>query len=152
MLESNEKYVTKYNYLEEKFAIAYKWLKETDISAIPVSVIPLTEDPKEVYAQVQEYTTAPWEEIKFEAHDRYFDIHYMVRGDEVIGVCDRDGLVQTESIPDNDMLYFREPEHASSIYLKEGDMLVVAPEDAHKPRCCVSAPLDVKKVVVKVRV
>ena len=34
----------------------------------------------------------------------------------------------------------------------EGDLIVVAPEDAHKPRCVAGAPCQVKKVVVKVAV
>ena len=33
-----------------------------------------------------------------------------------------------------------------------GDLIVVAPEDAHKPRCVAGAPCQVKKVVVKVAV
>ena len=36
--------------------------------------------------------------------------------------------------------------------LPEGDMIVVAPEDAHKPRCAAGHPMAVKKVVVKVAV
>ena len=39
-----------------------------------------------------------------------------------------------------------------TVLLQEGDLIVVAPEDAHKPRCQADGPEAVKKVVVKVAV
>lgn len=50
------------------------------------------------------------------------------------------------------ILCFREPEQGGTILLKAGDCAVVAPEDAHKPRCIAGAPCKVHKIVVKVRV
>ena len=38
------------------------------------------------------------------------------------------------------------------VLLLPGDMIVVAPEDAHKPRCAAGEPEFVRKVVVKVKV
>ena len=35
MFFSNISIAEKYNYLEEKFTCAYKWLAETDINALP---------------------------------------------------------------------------------------------------------------------
>lgn len=151
MFACNESKIHSNDYLAEKFELCYKWIRENDITKIPVGVYPLSEDPKDVYAQVQEYTTAPWDEVKYEAHDKYYDVHYMVEGDEIIGVCRRELLTETEFHPDNDMHYFAEPEKSSSIYLKKGDLLVVAPEDAHKPRVCADSPLAVKKVCFKVK-
>lgn len=152
MFASNERIAEKYDYLADKFTVAYKWLKDNDITELSIGVYPLSDNPEEIFAQVQEYTTAPWSDIKYEAHDKYFDIHYMVSGDETIGVCRRDLLEECKFVPEDDMHYFVEPEKSSSIYLKEGDILVVAPEDAHKPRVCADSPIHVKKVVVKVLV
>lgn len=151
MLTCNESKMTVNDYLEKKFRLCYQWILNNDISKMPVGVYPLTKDPREVYAQVQEYTTAPWEEVKYEAHDKYFDVHYIVEGEEIIGVCRRELLKENEFIESNDMHYFDEPERSSSIYLKKGDLLVVAPEDAHKPRVCTDAPAVVKKVCFKVK-
>ncbi len=39
---------------------------------------------------------------------------------------------------------------SGSVLLEEGDLIIVAPEDAHKPRCVAGVPCQVKKVVVKV--
>lgn len=35
MFYSEIKIAEKYNYLEEKFSVAYKWLKEQDLKTLP---------------------------------------------------------------------------------------------------------------------
>ncbi len=95
----------------------------------------------------------PWEECRFEAHDRYFDIQYVVSGKEMFGYVKREGL--KEAVPydsENDLLFFEEPESCGSILPEAGDFAVVPPEDAHKPRCVAGAAGKVKKIVVKVKV
>lgn len=149
MFFSNVTIAEKYNYLEEKFVRAYKWLAETDIKALPAGSYPIMGD--DVIANVQEYTTFPASEGRFETHEKYFDIQYMVTGKEQFGVCKRDGLVVQERIDENDVIFYEEPEFSGTVFLDEGDLIVVAPEDAHKPRCCAAEPEAVKKVVVKVK-
>lgn len=57
MFFSNISIAEKYNYLEEKFTCAYKWLAETDINALPAGSYPIMGDT--VVANIQEYTTIP---------------------------------------------------------------------------------------------
>lgn len=140
---------TKYNYLEEKFLAAYKWLAETDLDNTAAGSYPICEG---VTANVQEYTTFPAAEGSFETHDLFFDIQYIISGKEQFGVCKRDGLVLKQDNPDNDVKFYEEPEMSGSVLLLPGDLIVVAPEDAHKPRCAAGAPEFVRKVVVKVKV
>ena len=148
MIFSNISVVNKYDYLEENFRIAYEWLKNTDLASLPVGSYPILGDS--VVANVQEYTTFPADQGLFETHEKYFDIQYMVSGREQFGVCKRDGLKVKERIEENDVIFYEEPELSGSILLEEGDLIVVAPEDAHKPRCAAGEPCQVKKVVVKI--
>lgn len=148
MFFSNVSIAEKYDYLEEKFRCAYKWLAETDIAALPAGSYPIMGDT--VIANVQEYTTFPASQGYFETHEKYFDIQYVVSGKEQFGICKRDGLKVRERIEENDLIFYEEPEHSGSVFLGEGDLIVVAPEDAHKPRCQAGEPCPVKKVVVKV--
>lgn len=150
MFFSNVSIAKKYNYLEDKFLAAYKWLEETDIAALPVGSYPILGDT--VVANVQEYTSIKWEEGSFETHDKYFDIQYVVSGKELFGVCKRDGLVEKERRDASDLVFYEEPALSGSVLLEAGDLIVVAPEDAHKPRCQADGPEPVKKVVVKVAV
>ncbi len=150
MLFANIKIAEKYNYLEEKFTVAYKWLEKTDLSALAVGSYPILGDT--VVANIQEYTTIKPEEGYFETHEKFFDIQYVVSGKEQFGFCKRDGLVVRERIEENDLIFYEEPALSGTVLLEAGDLIVVAPEDAHKPRCQAAGPEAVKKVVVKVAV
>ena len=103
-----------------------------------------------VTANVQHYTTMAPETARFETHDKFFDIQYVIEGKERFGVCRREGLKPAEVIAENDLVFYEEPEDSSDVLLLPGDFIVVAPEDAHKPRCIAGAACAVKKVVVKV--
>ena len=140
---------TKYNYLDDKFQAAYKWLAETDLDNTPAGSYPICEG---VPANVQEYTTFPASEGAFETHDKFFDIQYVISGKEQFGVCKREGLVLKEDHPENDLKFYEEPAMSGTVLLLPGDMIVVAPEDAHKPRCAAGEPEFFRKVVVKVKV
>lgn len=140
---------TKYNYLEDRFQAAYKWLAETDLDHTPVGSYPICEG---VTANVQEYNTFPASEGSFETHDAYFDIQYVISGKEQFGVCKREGLALKSENPDNNVKFYEEPALSGAVLLMPGDLIIVAPEDAHKPRCAAGAPEFVRKVVVKVKV
>ena len=76
----------------------------------------------------------------------------MVEGEEFFGVCHREGLKVCDPKPEKDLYFFEEPEASGVILLREGDLVVVEPEEAHKPRCAAGVPMKVKKVVIKVKV
>lgn len=150
MIFSNISVVNKYDYLEENFRIAYEWLKNTDLASLPVGSYPILGDS--VVANVQEYTTFPADQGLFETHEKYFDIQYVVSGKEQFGVCKREGLKLKEHRIENDLLLYEEPELSGTVLMEAGDLIVVAPEDAHKPRCLAGEACEVKKVVIKVAV
>lgn len=151
MLTGNLNVVEKYDYLEEKFRKGYDFLRTADLKALPVGRVDI--DGDDIYASVQEYTSLNADTCRFEAHNRYFDIQYVVEGEEQFGYAKRADL--TEEVPydeTNDIVFFCEPEEAGTVLLKAGDCIVVAPEDAHKPRCQAKEACKVKKIVIKVRV
>ena len=151
MFNSSLAMAEKYDYLSEKFTAGYKWIASMDIKTLADGKYRVLGD--DVIANVQTYTTQPADERRFEAHDKFFDIQYIAEGEEFFGVCPRDGLNVTESHPERDVFYYADPEGSCSmILLKAGDFAVVAPEEAHKPCCCVGSPARVRKVVVKVKV
>lgn len=149
MLFSPVTLVKKYDYLSDKFKAAYKWLENTDLDNTPIGTYPITDG---VYAMVQEYDTFPPEKGNFETHDKYFDIQYLISGREMFGVCKREGLKLKSENPDNDVSFYEDPEYSGNILLLPGDLIIVAPEDAHKPRLMAGEPGFVRKVVIKVRV
>ncbi|MBQ7219862.1 MAG: YhcH/YjgK/YiaL family protein [Synergistaceae bacterium] len=151
MFHTNVTIAEKYDYLAPKFRAAYKWLAETDLAAIADGKYRVMGD--DVIADVQTYTTQYASERRFETHDAHFDIQYIAEGQEFFGVCPREGLTLIESHPERDAEFWKNPDgDYSMVLLHEGEFIVVAPEEAHKPRCAVGSPERVRKVVLKVKV
>ncbi|MPM27774.1 Toxin-antitoxin biofilm protein TabA [bioreactor metagenome] len=139
-----------YDLNEPKFQTAFAFLKRGDLAALPEGWVELGNG---VRASVQHYTTSPAGQLKFESHERFFDIQYIVDGEEVIGCSFRDGLtIETPYDDKNDVTFYLTPPLHGGVYLKAGDFAVFAPEDAHQPRCAASEPMPVIKIVVKVPV
>ncbi len=141
----------KYDYTEKKFRLAFEFLKRKDLADIEPGRYEIGEG---VYANVLHYNSRAWEDSKWEAHDRYFDIQYIVRGREYMGVCERALLAEVETPynPDKDVIFYREPQDYGKVVLNAGDFIVLGPEDGHKPSVSVRESLANIKVVVKVPV
>lgn len=139
-----------YDVSTPKFATAFAFLKRDDLAMLPEGWVELENG---VRASVQHYTTSPAEELKYEAHERFFDIQFIVDGEEVIGCTFRDGLkIETPYDAKNDVTFYQTPSVHGGVYLKAGDYAIFAPEDVHQPRCAADGPMRVIKIVVKVPV
>ncbi len=140
----------KYDFKEPKFRVAFEFLKRRDVSDLPIGWIDLDHG---VRVSIQHYVTSPEQDLYFETHEKFFDIQYMIEGVEFIGVCSKHGLLIKDAYSiENDVTFYKDPAACGKILLNAGDFVVVAPEDAHKPRCCVFNPIAVKKIVCKVPV
>lgn len=141
-----------YDYTAEKFQKAFAFLRTADLAALPVGNHPI--DGGTVYANVQEYTTLPDGEAPFESHRDYFDLQYVVSGEERFGYVSRDLCTpSTEYDAGRDLIFYQEPEQSGFVVLKAGDFAIVPPEDAHAPRRRTSSGgCPVKKIVVKIKV
>ena len=147
-------FAEKYNFQSEDFHKAYRFLRRKDLTELKPGRYEIEGD--RVFVLIQEYTTKNPEEALFEAHNQYLDIQYMIKGEEHFAITDRSGLSSLEAVPyeeDKDIVFYRDPQNVCWTTLKEGGMIVVGPDDAHKPCCWINAkPLPVKKAVVKLRV
>ena len=151
MLATTKELATKYDYLAEKFKTGYEFLRRDDLATLPVGKIPLEGG---ITVQVQEYSTRTPESGLFEAHDKFFDIQYVVSGRELVGIVNRDGLeVDQPYNPEKDLVFFKEPAVSGCVLLNAGELVVLAPEDAHKPCLNVAGQTgQVKKLVIKIPV
>lgn len=151
MLTTGIALAEQYDYLSEKFDRAFRFLRTTDLEALPLGNLPI--DGDRIYANVQAYTTLPDEEAPFESHRNYFDLQYVVSGQEAFGYLPvADCTPSTEYDAARDLIFYREPEEAGCILLRAGEFAIVPPEDAHAPRRRTAAgPCAVKKIVVKIR-
>jgi YhcH/YjgK/YiaL family protein len=139
------------NFPKESFEKALLFLKTADLSVLqPRDVIQIDDDM--VFAQVQEYETQPEENIAFENHIAYYDLHYVVNGKEYIYSANAKGLRQKNAYnPKDDIAFYEEPPHYERFLLNAGEAVLIAPGEAHRSRCSVDKPGIVKKIVVKIK-
>lgn len=138
-----------YAGLSPRFAKAFAWLVQTDLTALAPSTIEL--EGKDLYVLVQEYdakTEAAWE-----SHRDYADIQYIASGRESMLYADLAGKDRGEYNEAKDR-YTPVVEADLDIDARAGQFTVFFPQDAHKPglvptRTGKAGPI--KKIVVKVR-
>lgn len=149
MLAASLGYADRYDFTEEKFQKAFAFLRRSDLAELPLGRQEICGD--EVFANIQSYETVPAASKHYEAHRRYFDIQYVISGEEAIAVAP---LVEVEPLQEfdegNDFCLYGEPKSCAWIPLHAGELAILGPEDAHKPGCSLEGPVAVRKVVVKV--
>ena len=138
----------RYDFNSPLFRCAFAFLKRPDLNLLTPGRIELDNG---VYASVQEYETKDESECRFETHDRYFDIQFVVSGSEYIGICDRKEAEVIVPYDENkDITFYADPDNYGKILLTGGDYVIVSPSEAHKPKCNVTESTAVKKIVIKV--
>lgn len=111
-------------------------------------------DGSEIYASVQQYVTKPLAERKLEAHRKYIDIQFIVRGRELIYWAPLP-LLSDVTMPydgESDAALFSAIPEAVPLQMRAGSYAILFPEDGHAPSCTWDQPAEVLKVVVKVKV
>ena len=113
----------------------------------------LAREDDEVFANVQEITTVRPDEKNYEAHRRYADIHFVISGTELLGVAPVSECAPVGEFSEADDFGLYTPgDRKGWVTLREGDLVVTPPCDAHKPGCCPGEPAPLKKICVKVLV
>ena len=126
--------------IEGRYAKAVDFLKNTDL------------DGKNVYANVTAYTTIPWEEAKYEAHEHYTDIQYVIEGSEIMSYAPvHEMTVKVPYNPDKDVVLFENTTPGLQVVTGAGQYLIFNPWDAHKPKAANGEPAPIKKVIVKIK-
>jgi biofilm protein TabA len=105
-------------------------------------------DGERLIALVQEYTTRPVDECAWEAHRKYIDVQFVVRGSERMGHGARSSLVPRQAYDAERDVSLFEP-GAAFVTVGPGSYAISGPEDVHAPGGAVREPEVVRKVVVK---
>lgn len=151
MLKDNIKNSKNYTNLPDRVKVGLKYLAEADFCHMENGKYPISDD--EIFAIIQDYLSKPIEEGKFEAHKKYIDIQYIIKGEEQIGVDNINNFTDSTPYDDQKDIIFLTPkdkDSASYIKLKENDFAIFMPQDAHKPSLSIKNSSYVKKAVIKV--
>lgn len=136
---------------KERWDKAFTYLKTTDLSNLEVKRTEI--DGINIYAPVTEYLTKNREDVNYEAHRKYIDIQYVIKGEEMIGVAPM-------AMKDSVVVPYDETKDLEFMKVKEGveykatpeRFFIFFPSDIHRPSLTVNENSQVKKIVVKVKI
>lgn len=103
---------------------------------------------------MQQHQTKPVAGRLFEAHRKYIDIQFVLRGRELILWAPL-SLLTDVTMPfdaDQDAALFNGVPEAVPVQVMAGQFAILFPEDGHAPSCAWGEVAEVLKVVVKVLV
>lgn len=139
-----------YTSLHTGITKALAWLQATDLIALAPGRYFI--EREDVFAIVQEYETVDAVKELMEAHKKYIDVQYMIKGAEMVGISLlKDQRISKPYETETDFLLFQDPPDFFA-KLSEGNFMIFYPTDLLMPSISVSESLPVKKVVVKVSI
>jgi len=138
-----------YYGISEKIAVSLKYLQNTDLSEFQNGKYEIESD--EIFAIIQDYNTKPLIEGKFEAHKKYIDIQYIIKGVEKMGYVNINKLKPSvEYDEEKDIMFFEGG--GDFLTVDEGFFAIFMPEDAHMPGIKSKTSEYVKKAVIKIKI
>ncbi|NCB12573.1 MAG: DUF386 domain-containing protein [Erysipelotrichia bacterium] len=101
----------------------------------------------------QAYITKDKKDCLFESHKKYIDIQYMFEGDEIMEVENVNNLlIETPYKEDLDYAKYTQSSNSSSLLIKENELAIFYPQDAHMPCIKIDKNKKVIKAVFKIAV
>ncbi|EEC3243708.1 TPA: DUF386 domain-containing protein [Salmonella enterica] len=105
-----------------------------------------------IFMNVMQFTTQNPAQKKAELHQQYIDIQVLLSGEERILFGMNDSARQCEEMHvEDDYQLCSQIADEQAMVLKPGRFVIFMPGEPHKPGCVVGEPMEIKKVVVKVR-
>jgi len=136
-----------YRNLSERIKKGFEFIEEIDFETIEPGKYNVEGD--DIFAIVSEYNTKEHVDAKPEAHERYLDIQYMVKGEELMGYTPlEDQEIMIPYNADKDLVFYKA--ETSPVKVSEGMFAVFFPTDIHAPGMKINESKPVKKVVVKI--
>lgn len=150
MIIDSLKNAHRYEVLGPRFAKAFEYLRQTDFSRVEKGKYEI--DGSAVFAIVNEYQTVDPAGEQMEAHKKYIDVQYIVKGEEQIGHDFLNGQAPSKAYDEEAdyMLFGEKPSFFTR--LTPGSFAIFFPSDLHMPNLTAQTPQQVKKVVIKVSV
>jgi YhcH/YjgK/YiaL family protein len=136
---------------KDRWDKSFNFLKTSDLSTMEIKRYDI--DGDNLYAPISEYLTKNIEDAKFEAHQKYIDIQYVIDGSEMMSVAPlsmmKDVLVPYDATKDVGFMTVTQ----SSDYKATPDrFFIFFPSDIHRPSVKIGENAQVRKVVVKVKI
>ncbi len=120
-----------YESISPRMKIALDYMRANDLSAMEPGKYEI--DGSDVTVTIKKgYKTKPEEECRWENHEKYIDIQYLLEGRERIGYCPAKLLEpRTPYNEEKDNVYYQPSSEGSRPRLSAGMYMILFPEDGH---------------------
>jgi YhcH/YjgK/YiaL family protein len=136
-----------YEKMNARIAKGFDFLKKSDLNNLAPGKYEI--DGDDVFASINEYETKDFNDGKYEAHKKYIDIQYIVKGEERLYYAPISKTSQLTSYNIEKDIEFLNAS-GNFVVASVGTFVVFFPTDAHMPNISSNTKGVVKKVVVKV--
>ncbi|MGZ5304304.1 MAG: YhcH/YjgK/YiaL family protein [Bacteroidia bacterium] len=139
-----------YKALGPRVKKAITYIENTDLSVLVLGNHVI--DGENIFVIVQEYDTKDIDEGKMEAHRKYIDIQFILRGTEMFGFDTLNDQTPTmEYSEERDVMFFGN-DYASLLKVNAGSFVIFYPWDIHMPGIKAGEKMNIRKAVFKIRV
>ena len=134
--------------LQDKNSSEYKTLVNTKVGECNKLVL-----DENCFVLEQAYITKDKEDCLFESHKKYIDIQYIFEGEEIMEVENIHNLeITTEYKEDLDYAKYAQSKYSSTLKIRENELAIFYPQDAHMPCIKIDENKKVIKAVFKISV
>lgn len=128
---------------------AFSFLKGKDLAALDTGRYEI--DGLNVYAIVTSYFTRGTDEVNFEAHRTYTDVHIVASGTEYIECGDTTAPTVVQPYDLSKDVAMLQVDATCKLLAKPGSFFIFSPGVAHRPYLKVDKPVEVKKIILKIK-
>lgn len=129
-----------------------KFIAEHNCSQLPDGEMEIK--GRELFVRIMSYVPKPAAENRFETHQMYADVQYVVIGSELMQTArEKDLTPLTENDAQGDYQFFKNSGATTDLIVEAGEFAVFYPTQAHRPACLYEGHKGtVKKLVFKVKI
>lgn len=104
-----------------------------------------------LYVSIETYETKYRKDTKFESHEKYIDIQYMISGEELITVAPVSELEVCDPYnTEKDITFYKNCLLGNEYLLSTGTFLILMPGEGHMPCISLNGKQTIRKAVIKV--
>jgi len=146
------KNLERYRFENENMELARKFLLENDVLDLEKAKHVIKGD--EVFMVYHEGIQIPVSEARYEAHEKYVDIHITLAGTNYIRTAEKKNLNNTTvyDVENDFILGDYQGETYTDSFIGKGFFGIYFPEDAHLVNASPNEPHKVEKFVMKVKI
>jgi len=136
-----------YTGIGERLKKAFEYIAATDFFSMIPGKHEINDD---MFVLVNDYVTKTNKAEILEAHKKYIDVQYLLKGNELIEYESYDNHLISQAYDEvNDYLLYK-PNCTSKLKFIEGMVAIFFPDDLHMPGIIDGNTSNIKKIVVKV--